>query len=122
MSFLPEQVSVFDPSVDDADDVAGRQLTQLIGGYVPAQVVSAVARLGVADELTPAGRSAGDLGRALHLPAAPLARLLRAAATFGLVGLHPDGRFAATAMSQRLRTGAAGSLRDTAIGFSLPPT
>ena len=120
--FLPEQVSVFDPSVDDADDAAGRQLAQLIGGYVPAQVVSTLARLGVADQLTGAGRTAEDLGRALDLPAAPLARLLRAAATFGLVELRPDGTFAATAMSQRLRTDDPESLRDTAVGFSLPPT
>jgi SAM-dependent methyltransferase len=121
-SFVPEQVSVFDPSVDDADDTAGRRLAQLIGGYVPAQVVSTLARLGVADELTGTGRSAEDLGQALNLPARPLARLLRAAATFGLVEVHPDGTFVATAMSERLRTDVPGSLRDTAIGFMLPPT
>jgi SAM-dependent methyltransferase len=119
---LPGQVSVFDPSIADADDAVGRRLALLIGGYLPAQVVSTLARLGVADELGPDGRDAAGLGRALGVPAGPLNRLLRAAATFGVVRLDRDGTFAATPLSERLRTGGPGSLRDLAIGFVLPPT
>jgi SAM-dependent methyltransferase len=121
-ALLPDQVSVFGPSIDDPEDDAGRRLALLIGGYVPAQVVTTLARLGVADELTQTGRDAEDLARALGVPAGPLARLLRAAATLGVVALNPDGTFAATRVSERLRTGAPGSLRDLAIGFVLPPT
>jgi predicted O-methyltransferase YrrM len=122
VSFNPDQVSAFDPSIDDPDDDAGRRLAQLIGGYLPAQVVSTLARLGVADELAGTGRTSEDLARALDLPARPLTRLLCAAATIGLVQVDPAGTFAATAMSERLRTDAPGSLRDMAIGFVLPPT
>jgi SAM-dependent methyltransferase len=121
-SLLPDQVSVFDPSIDLAHDDAGRRLALLIGGYLPAQVVSTLARLGVADELGADGRDAAGLGQALGVAAGPLARLLRAAATFGVVQLNPDGTFAATPLSERLRTGTPGSLRDLAIGFVLPPT
>ena len=118
----PELVSVHDPSIDQPDDAAGRRLALLIGGFMSAQVVTTLARLGVADELDQTGRTAGDLGQALSLPAAPLTRLLRAAGTFGVVQINQDGTFAATAMSERLRADAPGSLRDLAIGFVLPPT
>src|SRR6201994_30466 len=106
---LPDQVSVFDPSIDLADDDVGRRLALLIGGYLPAQVVSTLARLGVADELGAGGRDAADLGQALEVAAGPLGRLLRAAATFGVVQLNLDGTFAATPLSDRLRTGTPGS-------------
>ena len=119
---MPELVSVYDPCIDDPDDAAGRRLALLIGGFLPAQVVSTLARLGVADELGGTGRDAADLARSLALPAVPLARLLRAAATFGVVHLGQDGTFSATPMSERLRTDVPGSLRDLAIGFVLPPT
>ncbi len=114
---------MFDPSIPDADDDVGRRLALLIGGYLPAQVVSTLARLGVADELGPYGRDAASLGQALGpwpRPAEP------AAARGGHV--RPRAAQTRTGRSRPplCRTGCApavpGSLRDLAIGFVLPPT
>src|ERR1700760_1293221 len=88
---LPDQVSVFDPSIDLADDDVGRRLALLIGGYLPAQVVSTLARLGVADELGAGGRDAAGLARALGVAAGPLGRLLRGGGTVGGVPPPPGG-------------------------------
>ncbi|MBV9793063.1 MAG: methyltransferase [Actinobacteria bacterium] len=117
----PEPVSMFDTSIDDPGDAAGRRLALLLGGFMSTQVVSALAQLGVPDELGQAGRPPAELAAALGLPVVPLTRLLRAATTFGVVRVNPDGTFSATPLSDRLRTGVPGSLRDSAIGFVLPP-
>jgi SAM-dependent methyltransferase len=118
----PELVSVHDPAIDRPDDAVGRRLALLVGGFLPAQITATFAQLGVAEELGETGRTASGLAQALGLPARPLARLLRAAGTFGLVRMDADGTFAATAMSDRLRADVPGSLRDMVIGFMLPPT
>jgi len=99
----PELVSVHDPAIDRPDDAVGRRLALLVGGFLPAQITTTFAQLGIAEELGATGRTARELAQALNLPVRPLTRLLQAAGTFGLVRMDADGTFAATALSDRLR-------------------
>ncbi len=86
-----------------------------------AQIVTVLARLAVADELSGGPLTAGEL--AARVDAAPdaLARLLSAAAVYGLVRKDAAGRFALTPASDLLRTAADGSARGVAVGFLAPP-
>src|SRR5579859_6825218 len=86
----PELVSVHDPAIDRPDDAVGRRLALLVGGLLPAQITTTFAQLGIAEELGETGRPASELAQALNLPERPLTRLLRAAGTFGLVGMDAD--------------------------------
>ena len=99
----------------------GAPLGRLLEGMMTAQVVSVLARLGVADELAPAPLTASQL--ALRVGAAPdaLARLLAAAAVYGLVRKDTAQRYALTPAGDLLRTDAEGSARGVAIGFLGPP-
>jgi hypothetical protein len=74
-------------------------------GFAKAHILSAMAELGVADELRDGPRSAEQLAAALGCRADPLHRLLRAAAVFGAVRLDRDGCFRATRFTNVLRSG-----------------
>jgi hypothetical protein len=90
------------------------RLLALLRGYVSTQVAGALAELGVADALMASPRTHADLAAELGLPAASLHRLLRAAATIGLVAEPSPGSFTATALSDLLRAGVEGSLHNFA--------
>jgi hypothetical protein len=98
------------------DDIAAAghdahgEMLALLRGYVTTQIAGALAELGVAEALTAEPASAEALADALGLPPATLHRLLRAAATAGLVDEPAPGRFRATARSELLRPGVVGSL------------
>jgi hypothetical protein len=77
----------------------------------PYLLVSMV-ELGVADELAKGPRSAAELARAVGADADALHRVLRAAATVGLVRLDRAGRFHATRLTRPLQTGDSYALGD----------
>lgn len=93
---------------------AGRQLTEAILGFVVSQAVYVAAVLGIADLLAEGPRSATALAVTVGANPDGLYRLLRLLAGHGVFTELPDGRFANSAQSERLREGP-GSLRPLAI-------
>jgi len=94
-------------------------LKMLTGMWV-SQVLSAVAQLGVADLIAAGTRSVDHLAEECSADAKALHRLLRAAATIGLLIETAAGEFALTPLGTTLRTGTQGSLRDFVIAETAP--
>jgi hypothetical protein len=103
-----------------------RALLRLADAVVPAQLalfekawgvgatglLHVAARLGVADALAAGPRRAEELAAELGVDADALHRTLRALAGGGVFALDAEGRFSNTRLSQVLRRGSAGSMRD----------
>jgi len=115
---VPEELSLYAAMLGES---AGGQLGRLLEGMMTAQVTSAVARLGVADELAGGPLAAAQLAPRVGAAPGALARLLAAAAAYGLVRRHGDGRYALTPAGELLRSDADGSARSLAVGFLGPP-
>jgi O-methyltransferase domain len=109
----PGEMSLYAAMLGDT----GAPLGRLLEGMMTAQVVTVLARLAVADELSGGPLTAGEL--AARVDAAPdaLARLLSAAAVYGLVRKDDAGRYALAPAGDLLRTDAEGTARGVAIGF-----
>lgn len=88
-----------------------------IGHYFSA-ALRAVGRLGVADHLADAPRSAEDLARLTSTQADALRRVLRLLATAGVFEERDDGAFALTALGECLRSGVPGSARAMVMLFA----
>ncbi len=95
-------------------------LVEMVAGFRNSQVVGVVARLGVADELASAPLPVEEVGARLGVDTDNLYRLLRAAATVGILEEPSPRIFALNPLSERLRSGVPGSLRDMAIAFISP--
>ncbi|MEA2239434.1 MAG: hypothetical protein QOC81_4158 [Thermoanaerobaculia bacterium] len=93
---------------------------QMLTGMWVAQIMSAVAQLGVADHIAAGTRSADHLAEECGAKAGTLLRLLRAAATLGFVVETAPAEFALTPIGETLRTGTPGSLRDFVIAETAP--
>ena len=89
-------------------------LRQLIMGFRSTQLVRTAAELGLADHLADGPRTAADLAPLLNVDPIALHRLMRALASLGLVAEVEGRAYAATALSDCLRTGVAGSMRNMA--------
>ena len=100
---------------------SGAPLGRLLEGMMTAQVTAVLARLAIADELAGGPLTAGQL--AARTGAAPdaLARLLSAAAVYGLVRKDDAGRYVLAPAGDLLRTDAEGTARGVAVGFLGPP-
>lgn len=96
------------------------RLIEMVSGYWLAQLVCAFARLGIADHLTKGPRSAAALAEAAGAAPDAMARLLRAAAAFGLLELTAPETYRLTALGGTLRSKAPGSLCDFAIALGAP--
>ena len=99
----------------------GAGLGWILDGPMAAQVAGVLARLGVPDQLAGGPRSAAELAAELGAGTDALARVLAAAAVFGLVTRDAAGRFALTGSGDLLRSDASGSARSLAVGFLGPP-
>ena len=98
---------------------------QMLMGMWTAQIISAIAQLGVPDRLAKGAASAAELARDCDADPDALYRLLRAASTLNLCADAGGKRFALTPLGETLRSGVPGSLRDfviaeTARGHWLP--
>lgn len=89
---------------------ASAVLELLAGGYV-AQVLHAVAALHIADHLADEPRTAEDVADRAGSHTRATYRLMRAAASLGVLSYEGDGRFGLTGRGQLLRDGVAGSMR-----------
>jgi hypothetical protein len=96
------------------------QLLQMLMGMWVAQIASAFARLGAADAIAAGNTSADAIARSADASADGTYRLLRAAATAGLVRETSPREFALTPLGECLREGAPGSLRDFVIAETAP--
>lgn len=99
-----------------------RKVIELLYGFFPAQVVRAVAELGIADQLADGPRTAAEVAEAIDAHGQSVHRLLRAAVQVELVTETADGRFDLAGPGQYLRTGVAGTMRDTARFFCGDPS
>jgi SAM-dependent methyltransferase len=93
------------------------QLLDLLAGFVRTQAVAVVAKLGVADAVTTAPMDVEEIARRVGADAPSLYRLLRFLATIGVFAEVEPRRFAATPLSDGLRTDASVSARWHAIMF-----
>jgi ubiquinone/menaquinone biosynthesis C-methylase UbiE len=90
-------------------------LMQMMLGSLVSQAVSVAAKLGVADLVASAPKTAEELAAETGAHAPSLYRLLRALACVGVFRERADGRFEQTPVSETLRSDAVGSTRDMAI-------
>jgi hypothetical protein len=86
-----------------ASKAPDKGLTELAKGYVRSRVLSAAARLGVADALGDEERSVEQLATECRAHAGSLYRLLRALASFGVVSEIRPSCFVLTPFGQPLR-------------------
>ena len=96
------------------------QVMAMITGYWASQVCGATARLGLADHLAGGPATIAELAAAASADPDGLGRLLRAAATIGLVTEDEGGRFSLTPPGAELTGQAVGSLGDVAIALTAP--
>jgi len=94
-------------------------MLQMLMGMWVAQIVSAVAQLGVPDRLADGATSLDDLARGCDADREGLRRLLRAAATLGVVA-ESGGGFSLTPLGATLRSDVPGSVRDFIIAETAP--
>jgi ubiquinone/menaquinone biosynthesis C-methylase UbiE len=90
-------------------------LIGLLMGAWATQAVATAARLGIPELLAAAPRSAGEAAAELELDPGATYRLLRALASLGVLDRRADGRFANTAVGERLRGDAPGTFKDAFI-------
>lgn len=88
-----------------------------MGGFAASQMLYVAARLKLADHLAHGPLSVEDLAGECGAKAPPLRRIVRALASFGVFEICADGRVANTALSECMRAGAPGSMRETALLF-----
>jgi len=90
-------------------------MSVLIGGFAASQMLYVAARLKLADLLAGGPMTAAELAHECGAKEAPLRRLVRGLAAFGVFEIQEDGRFANTWLSECLRAGAQDSLRGMAL-------
>ena len=88
---------------------ANSDLLEMAMDFGPSCMLSAAARLGVADALGDEERSASDIAARSQADASSMYRLLRAMAVYGLLTETQPQHFRLTAMGQRLRKDAPDS-------------
>ena len=83
----------------------------IIMGLMTSSAVSALARLGVPDQLESGPKTVDELAAAVQARPDLLRRLMRATEGMGILAQTPDGKWMQTAMSDVLRTNFSTSLR-----------
>ena len=95
-------------------------LLRMLMGMWHAQIVSAIAQLGVADRIAAGTTAVDDLARECQANPDALYRLLRAGATLEVVTETGAKQFALTPLGETLRSNVPGSLRDFIIAETAP--
>jgi hypothetical protein len=103
-----------DPDEQGLDPTA---LLALASGYRLSQLIYACTALGLPDLLAAGPVSAEEAAAAIGADADAVARLLRAAASEGVVS-HADGRFRLNPFSEQLCRDGEGSLQSMVLGWS----
>ena len=92
-----------------------RALQIMITGYRTTQMISVVAKLGIADLLKDGPKGVDELAQVTNTHAPSLYRLLRAVASLGIFAEDDQRRFALSVLAEPLRSDVPGSLRAIAI-------
>jgi len=95
-------------------------LLQIMNGMWVTQIASAVAQLGVADQIAGGKTESEAIAAAVGADPDALYRLLRAAATIGLLHESAPKRFDLTPVGETLVSDVPGSMRDIIIAETLP--
>jgi hypothetical protein len=98
-----------------AEDIA--KLRGIITQYFSSRALYAAAALDVAGALAGGAKNIEELARATGAHAPSLYRVLRVLASSGIFAEGDDGRISNTPMSELLRAGVPGSLRDLILLF-----
>jgi SAM-dependent methyltransferase len=93
----------------------------MITGHWMAQALRVVAALNIADLLADGPRSAQELATASQSDGPTLNRVLRALASVGVLSSPAPGKYGLTELSQLLRSGIPGSLRDLCLAETDDP-
>src|SRR3984885_5059524 len=101
-----------------SDDPAAAHVQELIDGFWPIHVLTALAKLQVPEALASGPAGAGELAQRLGLDEPALFRLLRAGSALGVCQDLGDRRFALTEAGALLRADAEGSLRGEVLFYS----
>jgi O-methyltransferase/methyltransferase family protein len=94
---------------------APRRLARLIDGYLTTQLLYVAARLGVADVLADGPRTGLEVAEAVGADPDALTRMLRGLVLEDVLEQDAGGRFALTAVGERLREGVPGSQRGAVL-------
>ena len=94
------------------------QLRPIASAYRLSQLVYACASLKIADALAAGAGTVDAVAGAIGAPASTVARLLRAAASEGIIEAS-DGRYALNSFSRQLSSHGPESMRDFILGWSL---
>src|SRR4051794_31055652 len=95
-------------------------MLQMMMGMWVSQIVSATAELRVPDLIAAGTTNLDDLAREAGANAGALQRLLRAAATLGVVSETAPRTFTLTPLGETLRSDVRGSLRDLIVAETAP--
>lgn len=101
-----------------SDDPAAAHVQELIDGFWPIHVLTALTQLELPEALASGPAAAGDLAQRLGLDEFQLFRLLRAGSALGVCQDLGDRRFALTDAGALLRRDAEGSLRGDVLFYS----
>lgn len=97
------------------DEQAAAHLIPMIFGYTISQMVSAAARVGVADAIGDTAKTPANLAPETGTDEAALRRILRALAALGIVAETSDDTFELTPAGHYLRADVENSLRGLAL-------
>ena len=95
-------------------------MLRMITGCCVTQILHAVARFSIADELALRPATAAELATRCSLNLDATRRLLRACASLGLIAADSQQRFGSTPLLATLRSGSSGSLRELAMANASP--
>src|SRR4051812_20132381 len=96
------------------------QMLQMMMGHWVAQAAAAIARFEIPDHLAAGPRSHDDLVTLTGADPDALHRLLRAAASLGILSETAPKTYANTPLGETLRKDAPGSLRDLVVAELAP--
>ena len=91
------------------------RLFQLASGYWISQAIYVAAKLGIADILKDAPKSAAEVALVTRADEGAISRLLRALCAVGVLLPNGEGRFSVAPMGRPLESGVPGSLRAMVI-------
>jgi O-methyltransferase domain/Dimerisation domain len=92
-----------------------RALRTMISGYRTTQMISVIAKLGIADLLKDGPKDVEELAQATNTHSSSLYRLLRAVASLGIFAEDDQRRFRLTPLAEPLQRDVPGSLHAGAI-------
>lgn len=107
-------------SAEEVDEDPARAMIGMITGYWITQIVRAAALCSLADHLRAGPMTAAGIAAAERLDARAVFRLLRAAASLGLVLHEGGGHFSTTPLLDTLCRGRPDSLRGLALSLAAP--